>query len=102
MVSAVCAAAVACAPSPLAFWRELFDRRNLMCAERHFISHVLAFFAASDGIVNENLATAFMGEVQLPEARWLVWRDGIIDALPVAFMDFKLPLRMCMQRLIHY
>lgn len=37
--------------------------------ERHFISHVLAFFAASDGIVNENLATRFMKEVQIPEAR---------------------------------
>lgn len=37
--------------------------------ERHFISHVLAFFAASDGIVNENLAIRFMKEVQIPEAR---------------------------------
>ena len=37
--------------------------------ERHFISHVLAFFAASDGIVNENLAVNFMKEVQYPEAR---------------------------------
>lgn len=37
--------------------------------ERHFVSHVLAFFAASDGIVNENLATRFMKEVQLPESR---------------------------------
>jgi len=37
--------------------------------EKHFISHVLAFFAASDGIVNENLATRFMKEVQVPEAR---------------------------------
>lgn len=37
--------------------------------ERHFISYVLAFFAASDGIVNENLATNFMKEVQYPEAR---------------------------------
>lgn len=37
--------------------------------ERHFISHVLAFFAASDGIVNENLALRFMGEVESPEAR---------------------------------
>ena len=37
--------------------------------ERHFVSHVLAFFAASDGIVNENLAQNFMGEVQWPEAR---------------------------------
>jgi ribonucleoside-diphosphate reductase beta chain len=37
--------------------------------ERHFIKHVLAFFAASDGIVNENLAVNFMNEVQWPEAR---------------------------------
>ncbi|KAJ1459583.1 ferritin-like superfamily [Pelagophyceae sp. CCMP2097] len=37
--------------------------------ERHFISHVLAFFAASDGIVNENLAQNFAAEVQWPEAR---------------------------------
>jgi ribonucleoside-diphosphate reductase subunit M2 len=37
--------------------------------ERYFISHVLAFFAASDGIVNENLVERFSGEVQVPEAR---------------------------------
>ena len=37
--------------------------------EKHFISHVLAFFAASDGIVLENLAGNFMSEVQIPEAR---------------------------------
>ncbi|WP_299706535.1 ribonucleoside-diphosphate reductase small subunit [uncultured Pontibacter sp.] len=45
------------------------DWENLNDGERHFISHVLAFFAASDGIVNENLAINFMQEVQLPEAR---------------------------------
>ena len=37
--------------------------------ERHFITHVLAFFAASDGIVNENLAVNFLGEAKSPEAR---------------------------------
>ncbi|MES2267253.1 MAG: ribonucleoside-diphosphate reductase small subunit [Bacteroidota bacterium] len=42
---------------------------NLNQGEKHFISHILAFFAASDGIVNENLAINFMSEVQLPEAR---------------------------------
>ena len=42
---------------------------NLNSGERHFISHILAFFSASDGIVNENLAVNFMSEVQLPEAR---------------------------------
>lgn len=38
--------------------------------ERHFIKHVLAFFAASDGIVNENLAENFVAEVQYPEAKF--------------------------------
>jgi ribonucleotide reductase beta subunit family protein with ferritin-like domain len=37
--------------------------------EKHFISMILAFFAASDGIVSENLGLRFMGEVQLSEAR---------------------------------
>ncbi|KAL0949712.1 hypothetical protein HGRIS_009749 [Hohenbuehelia grisea] len=37
--------------------------------ERHFISHILAFFAASDGIVNENLVERFSSEVQIAEAR---------------------------------
>jgi ribonucleoside-diphosphate reductase beta chain len=45
------------------------DWESLNEGERHFITHVLAFFAASDGIVNENLAVNFMREVQLPEAR---------------------------------
>ncbi|MCO5572387.1 hypothetical protein L7F22_026140 [Adiantum nelumboides] len=42
---------------------------SLQNNERHFISHVLAFFAASDGIVLENLAVRFMKEIQVPEAR---------------------------------
>ncbi|CAG8509329.1 9955_t:CDS:2 [Paraglomus brasilianum] len=37
--------------------------------EKYFVSHVLAFFAASDGIVNENLVERFSNEVQIPEAR---------------------------------
>jgi ribonucleoside-diphosphate reductase beta chain len=48
---------------------DLNDWESLNTGEKHFISHVLAFFAASDGIVNENLAINFMNEVQLPEAR---------------------------------
>lgn len=49
------------------------DRRDwemLTDDERHFIQHVLAFFSASDGIVNENLAANFATEVQIPEARF--------------------------------
>jgi len=48
---------------------DMKDWNSLTDGERHFISHVLAFFAASDGIVNENLAVNFMSETQLPEAR---------------------------------
>jgi ribonucleoside-diphosphate reductase beta chain len=50
--------------SDLADWNQ-----KLTDDERYFIKHVLAFFAASDGIVNENLAVHFLQEVQYPEAR---------------------------------
>ncbi|WP_026998878.1 ribonucleoside-diphosphate reductase small subunit [Eisenibacter elegans] len=49
--------------------QDLRDWDNLNDGERYFISHILAFFAASDGIVNENLVVNFMKEVQSPEAR---------------------------------
>ena len=49
--------------------QDLKDWDSLKDGERHFISHVLAFFAASDGIVNENLVERFAQEVQIPEAR---------------------------------
>ncbi|KAK7439026.1 Ribonucleotide-diphosphate reductase (RNR), small subunit [Stygiomarasmius scandens] len=50
--------------------KDLHDWNNRMNDnERHFISHVLAFFAASDGIVNENLVERFSNEVQAAEAR---------------------------------
>lgn len=45
------------------------DWQTLSTDEQHFIKMVLAFFAASDGIVLENLAERFLTEVQLPEAR---------------------------------
>ncbi|MGV3557352.1 ribonucleoside-diphosphate reductase small subunit [Larkinella arboricola] len=45
------------------------DWENLTDGERHFVSHVLAFFAASDGIVNENLAVGFLSQVQYAEAK---------------------------------
>jgi len=47
----------------MASWKTLNDN------EQYFIKMILAFFAASDGIVLENLGTRFMGEVQLAEAR---------------------------------
>ncbi|MBV6645494.1 MAG: ribonucleotide-diphosphate reductase subunit beta [Cyclobacteriaceae bacterium] len=50
--------------------QDLKDWTSLNDGERHFISHVLAFFAASDGIVNENLAENFVSEVQYTEAKF--------------------------------
>ena len=50
---------------------DLVDWENkLNDNEKHFIKHVLAFFAASDGIVNENLAENFLSEVQYTEAKF--------------------------------
>lgn len=48
---------------------DIADWEKLTTSEKHFISHVLAFFAASDGIVNENLVKRFSHEVQIAEAR---------------------------------
>lgn len=49
--------------------RDVSDFARLTPDERHFVKHVLAFFASSDGIVMENLAANFAVEVQVPEAR---------------------------------
>jgi ribonucleotide reductase beta subunit family protein with ferritin-like domain len=50
-------------------YQDLKDWQKLNEKEQHFIKNVLAFFAASDGIVLENLAQQFCTEVQIPEAR---------------------------------
>lgn len=49
--------------------QDLVDYATLNGDEKHFLTHVLAFFAAADGIVNENLVANFNNEVQIPEAR---------------------------------
>ena len=49
---------------------DLSDWEKLNAGEQHFVKHVLAFFAASDGIVNENLAENFVSEVQYTEAKF--------------------------------
>ncbi len=49
--------------------QDLSDWEKLNSGEKHFIKHVLAFFAASDGIVLENLSEKFCSEIQVPEAR---------------------------------
>lgn len=49
--------------------KDLDDWERLNDDERYFVSRVLAFFAASDGIVNENLVERFSADVQIAEAR---------------------------------
>ena len=51
------------------FQQDLVDLDKLNPHEKHFINHILAFFAASDGIVMENLAARFMNEIAVPEAK---------------------------------
>lgn len=59
--------------------QDLKDWNNLNDGERHFISHILAFFAASDGIVNENLAVNFLQEVQYAEAKFFYGFQVMIE-----------------------
>lgn len=56
-------------PEEIDLSKDIAHWNGLNCQEQYFISMILAFFAASDGIVLENLAARFMGEVQLSEAR---------------------------------
>lgn len=56
-------------PEEIDLSKDLDDWAKLNDDEKHFISMILAFFAASDGIVLENLAQRFMSDVQVSEAR---------------------------------
>ena len=58
---------------------DMNDWVKLNKSEQHFIKHVLAFFAASDGIVLENLATRFIDETPLPEARCFYGFQAMIE-----------------------
>ena len=63
------------------------DWEGLKADERFFISHVLAFFAASDGIVNENLVERFMQEIQVRFYTYHVVLRGIY----IICIDLSLP-----------
>lgn len=66
-------------PSEIDLSGDMKDWNALTDGERHYITHVLAFFAGSDGIVNENLAMRFMSEVQWPEARFFYGVQYLIE-----------------------
>ena len=56
-------------PEEVELTKDLKDWKTLTQNEQHFIKRILGFFAGSDGIINENLATNFANEVQWPEAK---------------------------------
>ena len=56
-------------PGEIDLHEDLADWEKLTDDERHFIKYVLAFFAASDGIVNENLLERFISDIKIPEVR---------------------------------
>ena len=56
-------------PEEIDFSKDMEDWEKLNENEQYFIKNILAFFAASDGIVLENLGQRFMSEVQVPEAK---------------------------------
>lgn len=65
----------------LEFDKDKKDWALLNDGEKHFVKYVLAFFAASDGIVNENLTTRFSNEVQIPEARQFYAVQILMEAI---------------------
>jgi len=68
-------------PEEIDFSKDTADWENLNADERHFVSHILSFFAGSDGIVNENLNTNFAQEIQIPEARAFYYMQEAIEAI---------------------
>jgi ribonucleoside-diphosphate reductase beta chain len=68
-------------PEEIDLSNDMKDWEKLNDNERHFIKHILGFFAGSDGIVMENLATRFTREVQWPEARFFYSCQNLLEAV---------------------
>ena len=68
-------------PEEIDLSKDMTDWEKLNDNERHFIKNILGFFAGSDGIVMENLATRFMREVQWPEAKFFYSCQNLLEAV---------------------
>ena len=68
-------------PEEIDLSKDMKDWEKLNENEKHFIKHILGFFAGSDGIVMENLATRFAREVAVPEAKFFYAEQNIIEAI---------------------
>ena len=68
-------------PEEIDLAKDMKDWEKLSDNERHFIKHILGFFAGSDGIVMENLSMRFTREVQWPEARHFYACQNLLEAV---------------------
>jgi len=68
-------------PEEIDLSKDMKDWVTLNDNERHFIKHILGFFAGSDGIVMENLASRFMREIQVPEAKFFYSCQMLMEAV---------------------
>ena len=68
-------------PEEIDLSKDMKDWERLTDNERHFIKNILGFFAGSDGIVMENLATRFTREVQWPEAKFFYGCQNLLEAV---------------------
>jgi len=68
-------------PEEIDLSKDMKDWEKLSDNERHFIKHILGFFAGSDGIVMENLATRFTRDVQYPEAKFFYACQNLMEAV---------------------
>jgi len=68
-------------PEEIDLSKDMKDWEKLNDNERHFIKNILGFFAGSDGIVMENLATRFTREVQWPEAKFFYACQNLMEAI---------------------
>lgn len=71
------------------FSKDLKDWDSLSDNERYFIEHILAFFAASDGIVGENLVCRFYKDIDIPEARLFYGFQLMIEGIHCVASDTK-------------
>ena len=68
-------------PEEIDLSKDIKDWERLTDNERHFIKHILGFFAGSDGIVMENLSVRFTREVQWPEAKFFYACQNLLEAV---------------------
>ncbi len=77
-------------PEEIDLSRDLKDWDLLSDNERYFIKNILGFFAGSDGIVMENLATRFMREIQIPEAKFFYSCQNLLEAVHCVAPETKI------------